>query len=118
MLAVRGLSITLPTELSELTSLYKLDKESNSIRGTNPKYIFNMKYLKSLLLYGNYFSGKIYSGFGKNFNLEEVSLSGNCFERTIPDTLGRLNNLGKQHTFFSKTVLLPSNVSRASYQDK
>ncbi|XP_057797059.1 tyrosine-sulfated glycopeptide receptor 1-like [Salvia miltiorrhiza] len=66
---------------------------NNSINGTIPYAIGQLKFIKALDLTGNHFSGEIPDALSKLTNLEKLDLSRNNFSGQIPSSLQNLNFL-------------------------
>ena len=89
----RELSGTLPSELSDLTNLERLELPDNQLRGTIPSDLSNLSNLRTLWLSRNQLTGMIPLELGSLSNLQWLVMSGNQLTGTIPLELGRLSNL-------------------------
>ena len=89
----RGLSGTIPAELSSLTELSSLSLAHNRLTGMVPPELGGLKRLYELRLSHNRLAGTIPPELGDLPYLRILDLSGNELVGTIPPKLGRLANL-------------------------
>ncbi|GKA54222.1 leucine-rich repeat protein [Tanacetum coccineum] len=95
LLRYNRLSGKIPKQLLQLPSLtYFLDLSHNSLSGSIPLDIKDLKMLSYLGLSYNNLSGTITSTLGECISLTELYLSGNIFEGIIPSSLSSLRGLG------------------------
>ena len=83
----------IPPELGNLTNLTALNLIRNRLTGSIPMELDRLTNLESLELYGNQLTGPIPTGFGSLANLEALHLDNNQLTGPIPPELGRLTNL-------------------------
>ncbi|GJV09711.1 leucine-rich repeat protein [Tanacetum coccineum] len=89
------LSGKISKQLLQLPSLtYFLDLSYNSLYGSIPSEIKDLKMLSELHLSYNNLSGTITSSLGECISLTELHLSGNIFQGVIPISLSSLGGLG------------------------
>ncbi len=88
-----ALSGTLPSELSNLTSLGSLSLYSNQLSGAIPASLGTLTSLTNLSLSGNLLNGSIPSQLGSLTNLTDLWLNNNQLTGSIPAQLGGLINL-------------------------
>ena len=84
---------TIPSELGSLTNLTQLQFWGNRLVGAIPSEIGSLTNLRQLHLHDNRLIGPIPAELRHLTNLEELWLSGNQLSGTIPSWLGSLNNL-------------------------
>ena len=87
-----NLSGTIPSELSNLTNLYRLDLYRNQLTGTIPAELGGLANLVFLSLYENQLTGAIPAELGLT-ELGQLNLSFNQLTGSIPAELGNLTNL-------------------------
>ncbi|KEH29237.1 LRR receptor-like kinase [Medicago truncatula] len=131
-LGVNNFSGIIPQSIGNLQRLKELDTSYNRLSGPIPQSISNMSSLELLNLYSNYFSGKIPSlnkmtslrvvelannnlngrlpndFFNQLPQLEDLTLTDNQFEGSIPRSIGNctsLINLDLQSNFFTGSIL-------------
>jgi len=97
-----NLTGTIPAELGELVNLKKLYLFNNQICGTIPKELGNMVNLNELILYNNQLSGTIPPELGNLVNLTYFELYSNQLKGTIPPELGNLVNLEELNLYSNK----------------
>ncbi|XP_021888458.1 probable LRR receptor-like serine/threonine-protein kinase At4g20940 [Carica papaya] len=78
---------------SNLTMLVKLSMANNSISGTLPDNIGDVKNLEFLDLSNNLFSSSLPPGIGKLDSLRNLSLAGNNFSGEIPDSISAMTSI-------------------------
>jgi len=94
---------SIPSELSALTSLYKLDLSHNYLVGSLPKSLAKLTGLRSLVLRSNHLKGKIPKDYTHELsNLRELILAENELQGALPSGLEhmielRILDLGKNH---------------------
>ena len=76
--------------LGYLSKLEVLDLSSNSISGTLPRAIKNVKGLRELLLFDNKMDGELPDTLGDLWVLERLHLQGNNIKGTVPDSVCEL----------------------------
>ncbi len=89
----RGLTGSIPKELSELTGLSRLDLAQNALTGTIPHEISNLLRLVELNLETNQLSGPIPTAVTQLPSLASLVLSFNELTGTIPPEIGNLRDL-------------------------
>jgi Leucine-rich repeat (LRR) protein len=87
------LSGTIPTELSNLSKLQRLDFYRNTLTGAIPIELSNLSNLTYFDLGYNQLSGGIPSELGNLSNLEKLYLDGNQLTGSIPTEFGNLSKL-------------------------
>ena len=93
----------LPSELSALTDLYKLDLSYNALTGTLPKSLGSLYRLRELDLRDNHITGTIPKTYGHDLsNLRQLILHDNNLEGKIPNEIEhmvelRILELGMNH---------------------
>ncbi|XP_027358894.1 receptor-like protein EIX1, partial [Abrus precatorius] len=84
-------------EISKLASLEELDLSYNQLNGTLPSTIWQLSSLRRLVLYSNKLTGVLREGhlfeIGKLASLEELDLSNNQLNGTLPSTIWQLSSL-------------------------
>ncbi|KAK7286835.1 hypothetical protein RJT34_22125 [Clitoria ternatea] len=75
------------------TSLALLDFSNNSFHSEIPKWLFNLKDLRSLILGSNHIKGILPNWMGQFKQLEQLDLSNNLLSGPISSTLGNLSSL-------------------------
>lgn len=102
----RSLLGTLPTELSWLTHLRRLDLRQNRLYGTLPPAVFQkMQKLEVLDLTFNEFSGTLPTDWSALIQLNSVSFESNAFSGPIPTKLPpNLKFLSLEQNQFSGTI--------------
>ncbi|KAK8524691.1 hypothetical protein V6N12_029549 [Hibiscus sabdariffa] len=96
---------TLPSYLTELNSLEKLDLSFNNLTGTIPSYMFRMHSLKHLFLGNNSLTGGVPNV--QTTNLKTIDLSYNLLSGDLPsgvDTIRQLNLVGNNFTPNSSNI--------------
>ncbi|MBC6476995.1 MAG: putative Ig domain-containing protein [Hormoscilla sp. GM7CHS1pb] len=88
-----GVSGTIPSELSKLTSLEELDLNSSFLTGTIPPELGDLGNLRHLWLDHNSLEGTIPPELGNLSKLTFLKLNNNSLSGTIPSSLGNLSNL-------------------------
>ena len=93
---------TIPSSISSLSSLDKLDLSQNNLVGNIPSDIGQLTALTKLDLSSNYFTGNIPTTFGKLSNLLYLDVSSNKLSGIIPSQLSTLDlllylNVGNNH---------------------
>ncbi|KAH6834383.1 hypothetical protein C2S53_012130 [Perilla frutescens var. hirtella] len=91
-LAEREINGTIPSSIGQLTGLIAIDLSRNYISGTIPGEFLVMKRLCSLLLNGNRLSGEMPTPIQAPL-LENLDLSNNHFNGSIPDDIKNLKSL-------------------------
>lgn len=86
----RGLSGTLPSELSELTSLTSMALHFNDLSGTLPTQIGQLTQLTSFEVQQNKLSGTIPSEYGRLTNLGHFNVGANKLSGSLPQELTSL----------------------------
>ena len=94
-LANNQLEGSIPTELSDLTNLIRLQLYGNRLKGSIPPEIGNLKNLVFLYLANNQLEGSIPPEIGELTKLEYIELGDNKLTGEIPSELGNLTNLIK-----------------------
>ena len=89
----RGLTGTIPAELSRLTGLAQLTLINNQLTGTIPSGLGGLTNLTQLQLWGNRLVGAIPSEIGSLTNLQQLHLYDNRLTGAIPAELRHLTNL-------------------------
>ena len=84
---------TIPSELSNLSSLERLNLFNNQLTGTIPSELGNLASIERLNLFNNQLTGTIPSELGNLSSLLELGLSGNQLTGTIPVELENLSSL-------------------------
>ena len=84
---------TIPSSLSELRSLEKLELSFNKLSGTIPTSIGTLINLEVFAVNGNNITGEIPSSLGQLTALEQLHLSSNNLQGTIPVSVAQLGNL-------------------------
>jgi len=90
---------TLPSELSEFTTLTRLMLPSNKLRGEIPTWLGRLTNLKNLRLYSNEFEGTLPDSLFNLVDLQTLSIRNNNITGTISPKIGRLTSL--KHLFLS-----------------
>ncbi len=88
-----NLTGNIPSELGNLTNLWKLELYNNQLTGSIPSQLGNMTDLLGLDLTGNQLAGCIPSQLSNLTNLEYLRLSGNQLTGSIPSQLGNMTDL-------------------------
>ncbi|XP_010529060.1 PREDICTED: probable LRR receptor-like serine/threonine-protein kinase At3g47570 [Tarenaya hassleriana] len=88
-----GLSGTIPSALSNLSSLETLDLSYNSFHGQIPSGFSRLSSLKSLRLSQNSLTGSVPVSLSENLELQEIFLDMNQLTGVIPHELGALQKL-------------------------
>lgn len=83
----------IPTALTALSHLHKLDLSSNEIKGRIPKELSSMTSLLDLWLRDNALSGTIPSSFGKFSNVRQFHLGENRITGRLPKELEHMVSL-------------------------
>ncbi|KAJ1257187.1 hypothetical protein BS78_K197700 [Paspalum vaginatum] len=83
----------LPSTLSNLSSLGRLELEDNQLNGAIPDSIIHMQNLAWLDASGNEISGPIPAQFGILNSLQKIYLQGNGLFGPIPISVGNMSNL-------------------------
>ncbi len=92
-LADRGLTGSIPPELSQLRDLRYLDLSRNKLTGTVPASLGQLHELRSIILYRNLLSGEIPSQLSGLSKLHWIDLARNELTGDIPASLGELTEL-------------------------
>lgn len=92
-LLFNNLNGTIPSSLSELRSLEKLELSFNKLSGTIPTSIGTLINLEVFAVNGNNITGEIPSSLGQLTALEQLHLSSNNLQGTIPVSVAQLGNL-------------------------
>ncbi|CAO2149363.1 unnamed protein product [Urochloa humidicola] len=93
-LSFNNLSGPTPKELFHISTLSSLmNLAHNSLTGTLPLEVGNLKNVAELDISDNMISGKIPTTIGECQSLQYLNMSGNFLEGTIPLTLGQLRGL-------------------------
>lgn len=103
-LLFNNLNGTLPTSLSELTSLKNLELSFNKLSGSIPSSLGSLKNLEVFAINGNNFEGMIPATFGELTALKQLHLSSNNLEGTIPVSVAKLNSLEILNVFDNKLI--------------
>ncbi|MDE2987102.1 MAG: putative Ig domain-containing protein [Chloroflexota bacterium] len=98
-LATLGLNGRLPSALSDLDALVKLDLTFNKLGGGIPAELGKLVNLTDLLLFRNALSGSIPPQLGRLANLQALSLSQNFLSGEIPPELGKVSKLQSLHLY-------------------
>ncbi|KAL4654590.1 hypothetical protein ACB092_01G390800 [Castanea dentata] len=92
------LSGHIQSDISNCSNLAQVDFGRNSLSGPIPKSLGNLKYLRSLVLYDNQLTAEpgeqemtFLSSLSNCIFLEELVISFNSFNTTIPDYIGNLS---------------------------
>ncbi|XP_031390698.1 probable LRR receptor-like serine/threonine-protein kinase At3g47570 [Punica granatum] len=88
-----GLSGTIPSSLSNLTSLENLNLFNNSFYGEIPLNLGNLSSLRTIILAGNSVNGTIPGSLSLCLNLEQISFEDNQLSGSLPPELGNLRSL-------------------------
>ena len=88
-----GLNGTIPTVLSGLADLRRLDLDENRLTGGIPAELGQLESLEMLHLFGNRLSGAIPAELGNLSNLRVLSIWANDLTGNIPPELGDLTKL-------------------------
>jgi Leucine-rich repeat (LRR) protein len=99
-----------PIPLSDIGLRY-LSLYANLLTGTLPSFLSEVTTLKEIHLSYNSFTGTIPSGIGAIFPLQSLSLQWNSFIGTIPSSLGMLSNLLVLKLFTNRLVEKNSSFS-------
>lgn len=105
-LAGNDLSGDMPSDISSLRRLLRLDLSDNNIRGEIPKGLSNLTRLLTLRLQNNLLSGKIPDLSSSLVNLKELNLTNNELYGSLPDNL--LKKYG-EGSFYGNEGLCGSN---------
>ena len=85
---------SLPSELSALHALYKLDLSHNAIVGPLPKTLGSLTGLRTLVLRNNFITGTIPQNYGHDLsNLRELVLAENMIQGKIPSDIEHMVEL-------------------------
>ena len=87
------LSGLIPTNQTDLSSLYKLSLHNNQLTGEIPDDIGNLANLYRLYLHYNLLNGEIPESLGDITGLHRLRLQHNQLTGEIPSTIGNLTNL-------------------------
>lgn len=101
-LLFNNLDGTLPSSLSQLNSLEKLELSFNKISGTIPAALGFLTNLSVFALNGNNMTGEIPTSLGQLKVLKQLHLSSNKFEGTIPVSVAQLEKLEILNVFDNK----------------
>jgi Leucine-rich repeat (LRR) protein len=102
-----GLSGSLPSELSLLTSLTKLDLSESSLTNSLPLTLSRLTSLQSLLLQTNHLSHTLPSSLAALTQLTNFKVADNYFTGSIPSSYGsltRLNVLQFTDNYFTSSI--------------
>ncbi|OWM85064.1 hypothetical protein CDL15_Pgr027851 [Punica granatum] len=88
-----GLSGTIPSSLSNLTSLENLNLFNNSFYGEIPSNLGNLSSLRTIILARNSVNGTIPGSLSLCLNLEQISFEDNQLSGSLPPELGNLRSL-------------------------
>ena len=89
----KGLTGSIPTELSTLTHLVNLYLHTNNLSGSIPAELGNLTHLEMLDLSYNQLGGSIPAELGNLTKLKRLRLHDNQLNGSIPVELGNLTNL-------------------------
>ncbi|MBC6481673.1 MAG: leucine-rich repeat domain-containing protein [Hormoscilla sp. GM7CHS1pb] len=110
-----GLSGNIPPELGNLENLTHLWLDHNSLEGNIPPELANLRNLTFLKLNKNSLSGSIPPELGKLSNLQELWMGNNSLSGSIPPELGNatmLENIYLDHNNLTGTI--PSSLGNLS----
>jgi len=85
---IQGLTGEIPSEISQLTKLDRLNLDDNDLSGPLPDSIYELDLLRILFLDKNSLNGTISSSMNNMTSLTSVSLNENMFHGTIPNMTG------------------------------
>ena len=88
-----GLNGSIPSALSNLTNLQRLDLGQNQLTGSIPSQLGSLTELTEITLDNNQLTGSIPSQLGNLAKLEELVLNSNQLSGSIPSTLRNLSSL-------------------------
>ena len=88
-----GLNGSIPSALSNLTNLQRLDLGENQLTGSIPSQLGSLTELTEIALDNNQLTGSIPSQLGNLAKLEALGLSSNQLSGSIPSTLRNLSSL-------------------------
>ncbi|KAG6642460.1 LRR receptor-like serine/threonine-protein kinase GHR1 [Carya illinoinensis] len=94
--ALNNLGLSADADLSvfsNLTKLVRLSMTNNSMTGTIPNNIADLKSLEFLDISNNLFSLSLPTGIGRLASLRNLSLAGNNFSGSIPDSIFGLTSI-------------------------
>ncbi|XP_054804701.1 probable LRR receptor-like serine/threonine-protein kinase At5g63710 isoform X2 [Prosopis cineraria] len=94
-LASYGLSGAISPSITRLKYLTSLELKNNKFSGPLPDYIANLTQIQYLNLGDNHFSGSIPASWGKLRNLRNLILRGNDLSGPVPDTLANISGLAE-----------------------
>ena len=86
------ISGAIPSYLTELKSLKKIDFAGNSLEGTIPD-LGKLNTLEFISFYDNNLNGTLPESLGQMINLKVMCFGKNNFQGTLPQSLGQLNKL-------------------------
>jgi Leucine-rich repeat (LRR) protein len=87
------ISGSIPDDISNLKNLQYLDLSKNSFTGSLPSSLGSLKNLAFLYVFDNNMSGSVPSAIGNLTELNYMNLESNSFSGRIPSTLGNLGML-------------------------
>jgi Leucine-rich repeat (LRR) protein len=100
------ISLQLPSELGNLSSLRYLNLGGCRFNGTIPEDLFKLTQLEKLHLTTNSFSGSLSSSVGLLTNVKELMLSRTQLSGKFPDELGELTSLENVEMYADLILLL------------
>lgn len=101
-LSFNSLSGSLPLEIANLKVVTVIDLSSNQLSGDIPTSIGDLENLANLSLSGNRFHGPIPQSFGGLVSLESLDLSSNNLSGVIPKSLEKLSHLKHFNVSFNQ----------------
>jgi Leucine-rich repeat (LRR) protein len=103
-----GLTSTIPTGISNLTSIIVLDFENNFMDGLAiPESVRNLATLEGLFFSRNVFTGSIPQDINRLSSMTQFWVANNDIEGTLPTTLGAITGL---ETIIANTNRLIGNI--------